>query len=81
VVHTGVKSLGCENNTHQALPIQLWKRIGPSVLSAMKSGAWSPNLRAIASLLLSCFVAGASGWRGLAGSIQGQRVKAAAWSG
>src|SRR5262249_43843522 len=41
VVHTGVKSFGCENSTVQLLPIQSWKRILPSVVSASKSGAIS----------------------------------------
>src|SRR6266480_732863 len=42
VVQTGVKSFGCENRMAQELPIQSWKRIGPSVVSASKSGAVSP---------------------------------------
>src|SRR5215470_7717802 len=50
VVQTGVKSLGCENSTAQLLPIQLWKRIFPSVVSASKSGAVSLIARAIAHL-------------------------------
>src|SRR5215813_7474746 len=41
VVQTGVKSFGCENSTAQLLPIQAWKRILPSVVSASKSGAVS----------------------------------------
>src|SRR5690242_9888976 len=41
VVQTGVKSLGWENSTAQLLPIQSWKRILPSVVSASKSGAVS----------------------------------------
>src|SRR5881397_2560561 len=41
VVQTGVKSLGCENRTAQLSPIQSWKRIGPWVVSALKSGAVS----------------------------------------
>src|SRR5262249_51639089 len=43
VVQTGVKSLGCEKRTAQPLPIHSWKRIGPSVGWASKSGASSPN--------------------------------------
>src|SRR5215471_7534126 len=39
VVHTGVKSLGCENRIAQPSPIQLWNSSGPSVVSALKSGA------------------------------------------
>src|SRR5262249_39299181 len=39
VVHTGVKSFGCENSTTHLSPIQSWKRILPSVVSAWKSGA------------------------------------------
>ena len=42
VVQTGVKSLGWENSTTQELPIQSWKWIWPSVVSASKSGAVSP---------------------------------------
>src|SRR5439155_14337745 len=42
VVHTGVKSRGCENSTAQESPIQSWKRIFPSVVCASKSGATSP---------------------------------------
>src|SRR6202034_2822132 len=50
VVHTGVKSLGCENSTAQLLPIQSWKRILPSVVSASKSGAVSLSDRVIGFL-------------------------------
>src|SRR5436189_5452547 len=42
VVHTGVKSFGCENRIAHESPIQSWKRIRPSVVSASKSGAVSP---------------------------------------
>src|SRR5215467_8338771 len=42
VVHTGVKSLGCENSTAQEFPIQLWNLMGPAVVCASKSGAVSP---------------------------------------
>ncbi len=41
-MQTGVKSFGCENKITQELPIQSWKRIRPSVVSASKSGAVSP---------------------------------------
>src|SRR5579862_6387748 len=41
VVHTGVKSLGCENRTAQPLPIQSWKLIVPCVVSTVKFGASS----------------------------------------
>ncbi len=41
VVHTGVKSLGCENRTAHPSPIQSWKWIVPCVVSAVKSGATS----------------------------------------
>src|SRR5712692_6386024 len=47
VVHTGVKSLGCENSTAHESPIQSWKCTEPSVVSASKSGAVSPICRAI----------------------------------
>ena len=39
VVQTGVKSFGCENSTPQELPSHSWKRTGPSVVCASKSGA------------------------------------------
>src|SRR3954467_9377714 len=42
VVHTGVKSFGCENNSAQLLPIQSWNLILPSVVWASKSGAVAP---------------------------------------
>src|SRR2546423_5101374 len=51
VVQTGVKSFGCENSTAQESPIQSWKLIGPSVVCAWKSGAVSPILTAMLSLL------------------------------
>src|SRR6516225_1616219 len=51
VVHTGVKSFGCENSTVQLLPIQSWKRILPSVVSASKSGAISLIARVMVLLL------------------------------
>ena len=38
VVHTGVKSAGWENSTHQELPMNSWKLIGPVLVSAVKSG-------------------------------------------
>src|SRR3982074_431487 len=47
VVHTGVKSFGCENSTAQESPIQSWNLIGPSVVSASKSGTTSPSLSVI----------------------------------
>src|SRR6185369_5802929 len=47
VVQTGVKSFGCENRTAHLSPIHSWKWIGPSVVSAVKSGAVSPNRIAI----------------------------------
>src|SRR5450432_2488253 len=47
VVQTGVKSLGCENNSAQLLPIQSWNLILPSVVSASKSGATVPIGRAM----------------------------------
>src|ERR671932_7206 len=52
VVHTGVKSLGCENSTAHESPIQSWKRMRPSVVSASKSGAVSPSCTAIVRLLV-----------------------------
>ena len=47
VVQTGVKSLGCENRTPHESPSHWWKRIGPSVVSAVKSGAVSPSCSAM----------------------------------
>ncbi len=47
VVHTGVKSLGCENRTAQPSPIHSWKWIVPCVVSAVKSGAVSLIRRVI----------------------------------
>src|SRR6266852_7418935 len=41
VVHTGVKSLGCENKIAHPSPIHSWKRMVPCVVSAVKSGAVS----------------------------------------
>src|ERR1043165_5241455 len=49
VVHTGVKSFGCENSTAHLSPIQSWNLMRPSVVSASKSGAVSPNARAMRS--------------------------------
>src|SRR5262245_26856599 len=51
VVHTGVKSLGCENSTHQEVPVQSWNLIRPLVVSASKSGARSPIRRDMVHLL------------------------------
>src|SRR3974390_2888677 len=53
VVHTGVKSLGCENSMPQELPSHSWKRIFPSVVSTSKSGAVSPIANVITNLLNS----------------------------
>jgi len=41
VVQTGVKFFGCENKIAQPSPIHSWKLMGPSVVSAEKSGATS----------------------------------------
>src|SRR3954462_4686551 len=56
VVHTGVKSFGCENSTAQESPIHSWKRIGPWVVAASKSGAVSPICSAISLYLLGSFL-------------------------
>src|SRR3954464_2982178 len=48
VVHTGVKSAGCENSTTHELPAHSWKWIGPAVDSWVKSGAVSPRRRVMA---------------------------------
>ena len=50
-MHTGVKSFGCENSTAHESPIQSWKRIRPSVVSASKSGAVAPICSDIVHLL------------------------------
>ena len=42
VVQTGVKSAGCEKSTHQLSPMNSWKRIGPMLVRAVKSGTLSP---------------------------------------
>src|SRR6476469_8927158 len=47
VVQIGVKLRGCENSTVHESPIQSWKEIRPSVVSASKSGAAEPICRAI----------------------------------
>ena len=47
VVHTGVKSFGCEKSTAHESPIHSWKLIVPSVVSASKSGAVSPICKLI----------------------------------
>src|SRR5262245_27204758 len=58
VVQTGVKSLGCENSTHQELPIQSWNLIFPSVVWASKSGAVSLIARDIMNLRRTVIVGG-----------------------
>src|SRR3954447_20547383 len=45
VVHTGVKARGWEDRTAQPSPLHSWNEIGPSVVSAWKSGAVSPMVR------------------------------------
>src|SRR3569832_814095 len=52
VVHTGVKSLGCEKSTTHESPLHLWKSILPCVVSEEKSGAMSPRRRFAASVLM-----------------------------
>ena len=47
VVHTGVKSLGCEKRIPQLSPSHSWKLMVPSVVSAVKSGAVSPSRTAM----------------------------------
>src|SRR3954465_14172721 len=51
VVHTGVKSFGCEKSTPQESPSHSWKWIGPSVVCASKSGAVSPIVSSITTSL------------------------------
>src|SRR5262245_56506006 len=56
VVHTGVKSLGCENSTAHLPFFHSWKSICPSVVGAVKFGAMSPSrMVTVASSVL--------GWR------------------
>src|SRR3984893_18275158 len=62
VLHTGVKSFGCENSTAQELPSHSWKRIRPSVVSARNlerdrqseepshTSSWHPNMDSITPL-------------------------------
>src|SRR3954449_6784414 len=45
VVHTGVKSAGWESSTPQESPSHSWKRISPSAVWAVKSGARSPRFK------------------------------------
>ena len=52
VVHTGVKSFGCEKSTAHESPIQSWKPMRPSVVSASKSGAVSPICKPISDSFL-----------------------------
>ena len=52
-MQTGVKSFGCENSTAHESPIQSWNLIGPSVVSASKSGAVSPIVSVMCILLVS----------------------------
>src|SRR3954451_9152691 len=47
VVHTGVKSFGCENRTPQLSPRYSCRSIVPSVDSAVKLGASSPKRNAM----------------------------------
>ena len=47
VVQTGVNARGWLKRTAQLSPIQSWKLIGPSVVSAWKSGAVSPIVKAM----------------------------------
>src|ERR1700728_3008825 len=56
VVHTGVKSFGWENKIPQLSPSHSWTLIVPSVVSAVKSGAVSPNR--IAMMRFSSSLAG-----------------------
>ncbi len=51
VVHTGVKSPGCEKRTTH-LPLRLESLIGPKVVLAVKSGAFIPILRQLFSIIV-----------------------------
>src|SRR6185437_3520685 len=52
VVQIGVKSFGCEKSTAHESPIQSWKLISPSVVSAVKFGAVSLSCNAMCSVPL-----------------------------
>jgi hypothetical protein len=56
VVHTGVKSFGCEKKYQPVVADVIVQWIGPSVESRVKSGAISPNCR-----LMEISVNGCSG--------------------
>src|ERR1700758_3265280 len=58
VVQTGVKSLGWEKRTAQLSPIHSWKRMGPWVVSAVKSGATSLMRSDMSVLPLRCIYLG-----------------------
>src|SRR5262245_11164807 len=60
VVHTGVKSFGWENKMPHELPSHSWNWMGPSVVSALKSGAVSPIRRVMGASLQTRSV----GWEG-----------------
>ena len=50
VVHTGVKSAGCEYSTPQLSPSHWWKWMGPSLDCCSKSGAMSPRRKVMTVL-------------------------------
>ena len=71
-MHTGVKARGCEKSTPHESPSHSWKLIVPSVVSASKSGAVSPIVRAIVLLLLKGGL--------VLGSLLSSRVDVRTWS-
>lgn len=62
VVHTGVKSAGCENRIAQLLPMNWWKSISPWVVLAVKLGA-TPRQLVFTSLIGSSVVGKGIGYR------------------
>ena len=55
VVHTGVKSAGCENKTTHESPAHSWNLIGPIDESCSKSGAISPRCNPIITPLCKVY--------------------------
>src|ERR1700687_574697 len=82
VVQTGVKSFGWENRIAHPFPIHSWKRIVPSVVSAVKSGASSPmriaifDLRSVSALEDRQPTGWSSGWLSVQLDVFGVRIMA-----
>ena len=56
VVHTGVKSPGCVKRIPQEFSSHLWNEIGPTVVSARKSGNTAPRMGMIEALNVVSFL-------------------------